>query len=68
MTRLLRYNALMSHETPAQFRLKAEACRRLADLADNVERRKLWLNRAADWDDMAVKAEKNNRRWRPPTA
>jgi hypothetical protein len=58
----------MSDETPAQFRLKAEACRRLADLADNVERRRLWLNRAAGWDDMAAKAEKKNKRQRPPTA
>jgi hypothetical protein len=57
----------VSDKAPAQFRLKAEACRRLADLADNVERRKLWLNRAAAWDEMAVKTEKENKK-RSPTA
>jgi hypothetical protein len=40
----------------------------LADFADNVERRELWLNRAAHWDDMAVKVDKEKRRRRPPIA
>lgn len=46
----------------AQLRLKAEACRRLADISnDRTERRALWLKRAGDWEQLASKAEKQLR-------
>ena len=34
----------------ARLRLKAEACRRLADTSEDVVRRTLWLDRADYWD------------------
>ena len=46
---------------PAQLRLKAEACRRLADLAEDAERETLWLIRANNWDQLATKAEQKSR-------
>ena len=45
-------------ESPEHLRLRAEACRRLAELAGDAERRELWLNRAAEWDRQAVKASR----------
>jgi hypothetical protein len=37
---------------------KAEACRRLADLADDEQRKALWIERADHWEQLAVKAAK----------
>jgi hypothetical protein len=48
-------------DDPAQLRLKAEACRRLADLSGDTARKDVWLKRAADWDQLAGKAEKQLR-------
>jgi hypothetical protein len=49
-------------DDPAQLRLKAEACRRLADMFEEPERKAHWGERAADWERLATKAKK-----RPPT-
>jgi len=48
----------MLDDGPIQFRLKAEACRRLADVAENVVRNALWLDRADYWEQLAKAAEK----------
>jgi hypothetical protein len=45
-------------DEPAQLRQKAEACRRLADMSDEAERRVMWLERAGHWEQLAVKAAK----------
>lgn len=45
----------------ASLRLKGEACRRLADLSDNAERKAVWLKRADEWDELARNAEKQLR-------
>jgi hypothetical protein len=45
----------------ARFRLKALACRRLADLAEDAEREALWRKRANDWERSATGAEKRLR-------
>ena len=42
----------------AGLRLKAEACRRLAEIEANDEDKTLWLGRAADWDRLAAQADK----------
>lgn len=47
-------------EDPAQLRLRAEACRRLADTSENAERKELWLDRANHWEQLALKAEKRD--------
>lgn len=46
---------------PAHLRLKAEACRRLADLTEDAEREALWLKRASDWEELATKTERKLR-------
>ena len=52
----------MSDDDPAQLRLKAEACRRLAEIADDdAERKAIWTERANYWDQLARKAEKHLR-------
>jgi hypothetical protein len=47
-------------EDAAQLQLRAEACRRLADTSENVERRELWLERANHWEQLALSAEKRD--------
>jgi hypothetical protein len=42
----------------AQLRMKAEACRRLADLTEDAARRTIWLARADHWEQLAAKTEK----------
>lgn len=42
----------------AQLRRKAEACRRLADMSEEVERKVIWLERADYWEELAAKAAK----------
>jgi hypothetical protein len=36
--------------------IKAEACRRLANTAENESRKALWIERADHWDRLADKA------------
>jgi hypothetical protein len=45
----------------AELRRKAEACRRLADLSDNAKRKALWLERADNWEGLAIKAAKQSK-------
>jgi hypothetical protein len=45
--------------------MKAEACRRLADLAENLEGKATWIERSVYWDDLAVKAAKREKQ-QPP--
>jgi hypothetical protein len=44
-----------------ELRLKAEACRRLAELSEDTKRAILWTERAAQWDRLAAKAAKRPR-------
>jgi hypothetical protein len=46
-------------DNAAQLRLKAEACRRLADLTEDAERKTIWLVRADHWERLAAKAEQS---------
>jgi hypothetical protein len=48
-------------DDPAQLRLKAEACRRLADMAEDAQRKILWIERAEYWDKLAIKTVKQPR-------
>ena len=41
--------------------MKAEACRRLADMSDDGLRKTIWLERADDWEGLAKKAERAQR-------
>jgi hypothetical protein len=41
-------------ETAAEYRRKAEACRRLADLSPEAERKAHWIEQAAEWERMLV--------------
>jgi hypothetical protein len=50
------------YDKAAQLRLKAEACRRLAELCDDAERGALWLERADHWENFAIKAAKGQAR------
>ena len=49
----------------AQHRLKAEACRRLADLCKDAKPKALWIERADRWEELAAKAVKIQRQ-KPP--
>ena len=44
-------------DDPALLRLKAEACRRLADMFVEAVRKALWTERADHWEQLATKAE-----------
>jgi hypothetical protein len=46
----------------AQLRMKAEACRRLAELTEDAERKTVWLVRADHWESLAAKAERRQQR------
>ena len=46
----------------AQHRIKAEACHRLADLAEDVGHRAMWDERAEYWHRLAAKAKKSPQR------
>jgi len=39
-----------------ELRRKAEACRRLAAIAETNERRAIWLRQADEWERLAVRA------------
>ena len=45
-------------DDPAQLRLKAEACRKLAGMFEEPERKALWSERAGHWEQLAIEAEK----------
>jgi hypothetical protein len=45
-------------DEPAQLRLKAEACRQLADTSEEAKRKALWIERAEHWEKLAKEAEK----------
>ena len=49
---------MMLDKPPDLFRLKAEACRQLADTAENVVREAIWLDRADYWEQLAKEAER----------
>jgi hypothetical protein len=48
-------------EVSEEFERKAEACRRLADIAEDQYRGALWIERAAEWERLAAKAKKQQR-------
>ncbi|HEY1748284.1 MAG TPA: hypothetical protein VGG11_16150 [Xanthobacteraceae bacterium] len=48
-------------DTQADHRMKAEACRRLADLTDDPQRKELWIERADYWERLAAKAPKKQK-------
>jgi hypothetical protein len=45
-------------ELLAQYRQKAEACRRLAELCEDDRRRTMWIERATAWEQLAMKTTK----------
>jgi hypothetical protein len=42
----------------AELREKAEACRKLAGMFEEPERKTLWHERAAHWEQLAIEAGK----------
>jgi hypothetical protein len=44
-----------------EYRRKAEACRRLADLALEAEGKVLWIEQASEWDRRAITVAKRSR-------
>jgi hypothetical protein len=49
-------------EVADEYRRKAEACRRLADLSPETERKAHWIEQAADWERLSAEALKRSRR------
>jgi hypothetical protein len=45
--------------------VKAEACRRLADTAENEYRKAIWIERAAYWDQLAAETATRLQRQKP---
>jgi hypothetical protein len=45
-----------------QLRLKAEACRRLADITGDEQREAHWFLRAEHWDELSAEAAKQQRK------
>jgi hypothetical protein len=54
-------------ETSEEFARKAEACRQLADLAEDEYRRALWVERATEWERLAAEAKKQPGSSKPVT-
>jgi hypothetical protein len=54
--------------SPVELRRRAEACRRLADMAETEETRMAWLTRANEWERLATRAEKKLPQKPGPTA
>ena len=48
-------------EVAVEYRRKAEACRRLADLSPEPERKAYWIDQAAEWERRAAKEAKRER-------
>src|SRR6185437_2788787 len=53
------YGACMSDyaadSTPTALRFKANACRVVAETSDSPERKAIWLKRAQQWEELALK-------------
>ena len=47
-------------EDADEYRRKAEACRRLADISPETERKVRWLRQANEWDRLAAEAAKQS--------
>ena len=47
---------------PAELRQKAEACRKLAGMFEEPDRKVLWIERAGHWDQLAIEAERRKLR------
>jgi hypothetical protein len=47
-------------ELADEYRRKAEACRRLADLSPEAGRKTRWINQATNWDRLAAEATKQS--------
>jgi hypothetical protein len=45
-------------DDPAELRQKAEACWKLAGMFEEPERKTLWHERAFNWEQLAIEAEK----------
>jgi hypothetical protein len=45
--------------------VKAEACRRLANTAENEYRKALWIERAQYWDQLAAESANQLQRQKP---
>jgi hypothetical protein len=43
-------------EVSGDLHRKAEACRRLANLSEDTKRKMHWIERATEWDRLAVEA------------
>jgi hypothetical protein len=43
-----------------EYRRKAEACHRLADLSPEIERKAHWIGQAAEWEQLAATAAKQS--------
>jgi hypothetical protein len=52
----------MQDDDPAPLRVKAERVGVWRQSRKTPVRKELWLNRAAEWDDLAKKAERKRRR------
>ena len=53
------------NDDSAQHRLKAEACRRLADAEKDPYRKAMWMERADYWERIAAKAAKLSQQRNP---
>jgi hypothetical protein len=49
-------------EIADEYRRKAEACRRLADISPEPNRKAHWIQQATDWERLAADALKQSRR------
>ena len=45
---------------PAELRRKADSCRELAEWSDTDERMAHWIQQAAHWEALAVRAERKS--------
>jgi hypothetical protein len=48
-------------DSAAEHRTKAEACRRLAELSEDLERNAMWIERSVYWNELAAKAATKER-------
>jgi hypothetical protein len=49
-------------DDPILLRLLAEACRKLARVFEEPDRKVLWIERAGHWDQLAIEAERRKLR------
>jgi hypothetical protein len=55
-------------DDPILLRLLAEACRKLARVFEEPDRKVLWIERAGHWDQLAIEAERRKLRVEPAAA